>query len=148
MSKSSTFTSRKGIVKCSEKDLYYFLTDVRNFKAFIPDGDVTEWQATEGLCSFKVDKLGKVAVKLIEAMPYTLVSYETESFFTGKVSASINFKNLSDDKTEISLSVELNNSPLVKMIIGDAPEKYLERVISAIEGFKDFDKIRGYTQSP
>lgn len=148
MSKTSTYTSRKGIVKCQEKDLYNFLTDMRNFKSLIPDGTVTEWQASHGLCSFKIDRLGKVSVELLEAMPYSLVSYEGGSFFTGKVMLSVNFKNISDDKAEISLSIDLNNNPLIKMVIGDSAERYLESLISAIEDFKGYDKIRGYTQSP
>jgi len=39
-------------------------------------------------------------------------------------------------------------NPFIKMMLGDSGEKYLEKVISAIESYDGYDKIRGNTQYP
>jgi len=148
MSTATTLTSRKGLVPCSDKDLYSFLTDMRNFSSIMPEDVVSDWQATEGKCSFKIDKAGKVAGELLEALPYTLVSYEAETFLTGKIAVSINIDHVSNEQSEVKLSMNAYLNPFIKMMLGDSGEKYLEKVISAIESYDGYDKIRGNTQYP
>jgi len=148
MSSSSTFTSRRGEIPCGDKELYLFLTDMRNFKTLIPSGVMTGWQATEDNCSFKADKLGKVTAELSEALPYSFVSYFAETFITGKVSASVTIDYISKDKSEITLSFSTRMNSFMKMMVGNSAGKYLDQIISMIEAYDGYDKIRGGTQSP
>lgn len=148
MNNITSITSRKGIIPCNDKDLYAFITDMRNFSSIIPEGVINGWDASEDKCSFKVEKLGKVNVDLKEALPFTLVSYDASTFITGNVSASINIMNISNEQSEITLTVNAYLNPFVKMMIGDAAEKYLDDLITAIESYDGYSKLRRGTQSP
>ncbi len=148
MSPMTTYTSRKGEVPCGDSDLYAFLTDMRNFSSVVPDGTVTEWEASEDRCSFKADGVGRINASLSEALPHSMITYEAESFLTGKVKVRVNIEYISNMRSTVRIDTGLNMNPLMKMIIGDAAGKYLENLMDIIESYGGYDRVRGCNQSP
>lgn len=148
MSPMTTYTSRKGEVPCGDSDLYAFLTDMRNFRSVIPDGEVSDWEATEDRCSFKNESTGRLTVSLSEALPHSEINYEAESFFSGKVKIRISLEYLSSMRSAIRIDAGLNMNPLLRMLIGDSAGKYLETLMDLIESYGGYDQVRGCNQSP
>lgn len=147
MSAMNSYSSRKGEVPVGDDDLYAFLTDMRNFKSVIPDGLLSEWQATEEQCSFKVDKTGKVSASLSEALPHSMITYSAETFLTGKIAVQVVIEPVSRNRSSFYITAALNMNPLMRMLLGDTAGTYLEGLIDAIEGYSGYDKIRGYSRS-
>ena len=50
---------------------------------------LTDWEATEDQCSFRVDKAGRVGFSLKEALPHSMISYNAENLFTGSLSLQV-----------------------------------------------------------
>ena len=148
MSSVTNYSSRRGEVPCGDGDLYAFLIDMRNFKTIIPHGLISEWEATEDHCSFKIDKTGKVTASLSNALPYSIITYDTETFLTGKVKMQIMIEYISGVRSSFTINAALKMNPLMRMFLGDSSGKYLDMLINAIESYDGFDKIRGYNQSP
>jgi hypothetical protein len=144
----TTFTSRRGEVPCRDRDLYAFLTDMRNLMTVIPGGAVSEWEATQDSCSFKTDTTGRVSVSLAEALPHSMISYEAESFLTGKMKVRVNIEFISNTSSAVRIDAGLNMNPLLRMLIGDSAGKYLGNLMDLIESYKGYDDLRGYNQSP
>ncbi|MCB0800249.1 MAG: hypothetical protein H6545_02700 [Bacteroidales bacterium] len=144
----TTYTSRRGEVPCGDGDLYAFLTDMRNFGSVIPGGTVTEWEATEDRCSFKADGVGRITASLSEALPHSMITYEAESFLTGKVKVRVNIEYISNMRSAVRIDTGLNMNPLMKMIIGDAAGRYLEQLMDMVESYGGYDRVRGCNQSP
>ncbi|MGB8358918.1 MAG: hypothetical protein WCD55_09935 [Bacteroidales bacterium] len=147
MSQSTTYTSRTGEIPCGDMDLYAFLTDLRNFRELLPYEIKSEWKASADKCSFRVEKAGRVTVRLGEALPHSMVSYEAESLFTGKVLVQIKIEYITNVRSKFYIISTIKLNPFVKMIIGDAAPKYLDILIDEIENYKGYDKIRGCNQS-
>jgi hypothetical protein len=149
MSPAETYTSRKGEVPCGDRDLYSFLTDMRNFRDVLPEESIiTDWEATEDSCSFKVEKTGKITVSLNEALPHSMISYKAETFLTGSVNVQVMIEYLTNNRSVIYIVTSLNMNPIVKMLIGNSAALYLDNLIDAIENYGGYDKIRGCNQSP
>ena len=148
MSPMTTFTSRQGEVPCGDSDLYAFLTDMRNFRSVLPDDSVTDWEATEDRCSFRTDGAGRVTVSLSEAMPHSEITYDAESFITGKVKVRVSIEFISGIRSAIRIDAGLNMNPLLKMLLGDSAGKYLGTLMDIIESFDGYDRVRGCNQSP
>ncbi len=148
MSPMTTFTSRKGEVPCGDSDLYAFLTDMRNFRSVLPDDSVTDWEATEDRCSFRTDGAGRVTVSLSEAMPHSEITYDAESFITGKVKVRVSIEFISGIRSAIRIDAGLNMNPLLKMLLGDSAGKYLGTLMDIIESYDGYDRVRGCNQSP
>lgn len=147
MSTSTTYKSRTGEVPCGDMDLYEFLTDIRNFRGIIPDGVISQWDASADKCSFRVEKAGKVTLSLGEALPHSMVSYKAENLFTGKILIQVAIEYITNVRSKFYITLTVNFNPFVKMLIGDAAPQYLDRMIDEIENYKGYDKIRGCNQS-
>ena len=147
MSKATTYKSRSGKAACSDRDLYAFMTDMRNFGTLIPEGYVTDWKASEKNCSFRIEKAGTVTAELSGAEPYSRIDYVAETFFTGKVSITVNIEPDGPGQSIVALSVSAFLNPFVKLAVGDKVSMYLNEIIKAVEKFDGYDKIRGYSQS-
>ncbi len=148
MSPSESYTSRKGKVPCGDRDLYAFLTDMRNFRDVIPAGSMfSDWEATEDSCSFKIEKTGKITVSLGEALPHSMITYTAETFFTGNVTIQVMIEYITNNMSEFYITTSLNMNPFVKMLVGDSAARYLDNLIDAIENYSGYDRIRGCNQS-
>lgn len=147
MSRSTSYTSRTGEIPCGDMDLYAFLTDLRNFREILPDGMKSEWHASADKCSFRVDKAGKVTLRLGEALPHSMVSFEAENLFTGKAQMQIMIEYITNVRSKFYIIATVNFNPFVRMLIGDSAPQYLDRLIDEIENYKGYDKIRGCNQS-
>ncbi len=130
-----------------DSDLYAFLTDMRNFRSLIPDGMAENWQATEERCSFRSDKTGTIRVTLDEAMPHTMIAYEAESLLTGKAVIRVSIEHINDVRSAIQIDTGLNMNPFMRMVLGDAVEKYLGTLMDMIESYDGYDRIRGFSHS-
>ena len=148
MSPMTTYTSRMAEVPCGDSDLYAFLTDMRNFMKVIPKGSVTDWEATEDRCSFKAETAGRITASLSEALPHSMITYEAESFLTGKVKVRVNIEFISNMRSLVRIDAGLNMNPLLRMLIGDSAGRYLENLMDIIESYNGYDKVRGCNQSP
>ena len=142
-----SYTSRKGEVPCGDSDFYAFLTDMRNFRNVLPGGVLTEWEATEDNCSFKVENTGRVKASLEEALPHSVISYNAETLFTGKISVQVFIEYISKNRSSFYITAGINMNPFIKMLVGDSAGSYLDRVVDAVEAYGGFDSIRGCSQS-
>jgi hypothetical protein len=147
MSQSKSYTSKTGEVPCGDRDLYAFLTDVRNFREVVPDNMLSDWKATSDKCSFRVDKAGRVTVTLKEALPHSMVSYTVENFITGNLLLQVIIESLTSHSSKVYVTTDMNMNPFVRMLIGEAAQQYLDILIDMIVNYGGYDKIRGYSQS-
>lgn len=144
----TTYTSRRGEVPCGDKDLYAFLTDMRNFRSVMPADSVADWEATEDSCSFKTDGAGRITVALSEAMPHSEITYDAESFLTGKVRVRLYIEFISGMRSAVRIDTGLNMNPLLRMLIGDSAGRYIDMLMDMIESYDGYDRVRGCNQSP
>ena len=75
MTDLSFFKSRSGKLTCNAEVFFTFVSDIRNFERFIPEGSVDNWYAEKELCNFRVSMLGTVAVRLSEKEKYKKVVF-------------------------------------------------------------------------
>lgn len=141
------YTSRSGKAACNDRDLFAFMKDMRNFGTLIPEGSVTEWQASEEKCSFRIEKAGKVTAELSGARPCSTIDYVAETFITGKVSVTLNIESDGAEQSLVNLTVSASLNPFVKLAVGDKAVLFLNKIISAVEKYDGYGKIRGYSRS-
>jgi ribosome-associated toxin RatA of RatAB toxin-antitoxin module len=142
MADLSYFESRTGNLSCSAKDVFSFVTDIRNFEQFIPVGTIENWQAEKESCSFSVSMLGTVSFSLAEKEMYNKVVFTGDALkkndFSLFLHISDNTKNQADVK--VSLSADLN--PMMKMMAAKPIAQFLEILISEMESFRGWKDIR------
>jgi hypothetical protein len=138
MSDISNFESRSGRLTCNAEDVFAFVTDLRNFERFLPEGTINNWSAEKESCSFSVSMVGTVTVRLAEKEQYTRVVYMGDALkkndFTLTLFISDNVDNPADVK--VTLGADLN--PMMKMMAVKPIRQFLEMLIDEMEKFTDW----------
>ena len=142
MTNLSYFECRSGNLSCKAPELYGFVTDIRNFEQFIPNGVISNWNAERESCSFNVSMIGTVSVRLVEKEEFTKVMYIGDALkkndFSLTLKISVNDKN----QACVSVSLSANLNPMMKMMAAKPIVQFLERLIDEMESFRGWEKTK------
>jgi hypothetical protein len=142
MTDLSNFESRIGKVTCSAEELFSFVTDIRNFERFIPQGTINTWQADNESCSFSVSMIGTVSFRIAEKEMFRKVAYDGDALKENDFSLvlDISEKDKSETNVKVLLSADLN--PMLKMMAAKPISQFLEMLINEMETFREWKEIR------
>lgn len=132
----SKFESRTGKLTCTPPEIFDFVTDIRNFRQFVPDGTIDDLQIDSDSCSFHVSPLGKVYLNLSEKEPYNKVVYNGNVLQSNDFSLVLNIKENNAGKAEVNLKLAAHLNPLLKMMAAKPINSFLEKLINEMEKFK------------
>lgn len=141
MADLSVFESRTGNLKCKPDEIYNFVTDIRNFEQFIPDGQISSWHADRDSCSFHVSIAGMVSVRLSEKLPYSKVVFNGDALKQNDFTLTLNIRSASTDAAEIKILLEAELNPLLKMVASKPVTQFLEILVVEMEKFQSWRNI-------
>jgi carbon monoxide dehydrogenase subunit G len=136
MSDVSYFESRPGKMTCSDKEVFAFVTNIRNFERFIPQGAITNWKAERELCSFNVTMIGNVNLRLSEKEMYNKVVYTGDALKKNDFSVVLHISGSGRDTSEVKVSLKANLSPMLKMMTVKPIDRFMELLITEMESFR------------
>lgn len=128
--------SKIGKAESSAELIYNFITDFRNFKNIIPQEKVSEWDADEESCSFKIDTIGKMGMKVFEKEPFKLIKIKSDpsiSQYNFTMWIQIKEADTSDSRIKITIEPDINKMllPMVKSPL----KKFIDSLVEKIETF-------------
>jgi hypothetical protein len=138
----SFFESRHGTVSCSAEEVYYFVTDIRNFERFVQKGTLNNWNAEMEHCSFSVPMMGSVTVRIAEKEKFNKVVYEGDAFKKNDFSLTLKMIDNVKNKAEIHVALSADLNPMMKMMAKKPIEQFLDKLIDEMEQFRGWKEIR------
>jgi len=73
----SEIKSEKLEVNNSAEKIFSFLSNFNNFKSLMPE-QVSEWKSTEDTCSFTIQGLPSIGMKIHEKIPFKKITYTSQ----------------------------------------------------------------------
>lgn len=143
MSDISNFESRPGKLTCTAEEVFNFVTDIRNFEQFIPQGTINNWQAERESCSFSVSMLGTVNFRLAEKEMYNKVVFTGDALKENDFSLVLHISGNGEDRAEVSVSLNADLNPVLKMMAAKPIGQFLESLINEMERFRGWKDIKG-----
>jgi carbon monoxide dehydrogenase subunit G len=140
MADQSFFQSRSGKLSCNAEEAFNFVTDIRNFEQFIPEGSVNSWNAEKESCSFSVSMLGKVSVMLAEKEKYSKVVFNGDALKKNDFSLSLNISDNANEPADVKITLKAELNPLMKMMAVKPINQFLEMLIKEMEQFREWGK--------
>ena len=126
--------SRTGKSAHPSKQLYEYISDFRNFEQFLPQEQVSEWQAEADHCSFRVLSIGRIEIRIVEKKPFDLIKVESEpSGSSQNFTLWIQFKELAADDTRIRITVEPKVNQFILAMIKPQLKKFVDRLVDRME---------------
>ena len=141
MSDISHYESRSGSLSCTPKEVFDFVTDIRNFEQFIPEGTINNWQSEKDSCSFSVSMIGTVSLRIEKKEPYDKVIFSGDALKKNDFSLILNILENADNNAEVKVLLEAELNPMLKMMANKPILQFLEMLISEMENFKGWKNI-------
>lgn len=138
MSDISVYESRTGTLSCTSAEVYNFVTDIRNFGQFIPDGTITQWQAERDSCSFSVSVVGVISLRIAGKEQHTKVVFNGDALKKNDFSLTLKISNGSSETAEVKIVLEAELNPMLKMLASKPIVQFLEILISEMEKFREW----------
>lgn len=142
MTDLSHFESRSGKLTCSAEEVFAFVTDIRNFERFIPQGTISNWNSEKESCSFSVSMLGTVSVRLTEKMEYSKVVFEGDALKKNDFVLTLALLNNAENHANVRIQLSADLNPMMKMIATKPIGQFLEMLINEMESFRDWKNIK------
>jgi hypothetical protein len=135
MSDNMEFESRTGKLTCTTSELFSFITSLRNFEQFIPDGNIKNWQASDDNCSFQIPPFGTATVRIMEKIPFSLVEYSGDALKKNDFKLSVHISENDKKRAEVKLILSADLNPVLKIMAVEPVKKFMEILISEMEKF-------------
>jgi len=142
MSNLSYFESRSGKLTCSSEEVYTFVTDIRNFERFIPQGTISNWLSDRESCSFNVSMLGTVSLRLAEKEMFKKVVYNGDALKKNDFTLVLDIVNSAKNTAEVIVSLNADLNPMLKMMASKPIVQFLEMLVNEMEKFTDWKNIK------
>jgi hypothetical protein len=142
MTDLSYFESRSGKLSCSTEEVFAFVTDIRNFERFIPQGTISNWNSEKESCSFNVSMLGTVRVRLTEKKEHNKVVFTGDALKKNDFSLTLDISDNAENHADVRVMLSAELNPMIKMIAIKPIEQFLEILIYEMESFRDWKNIK------
>jgi hypothetical protein len=126
---------------CSE-EVFGFVTDIRNFERFVPQGTVNNWQADKESCSFSVSMLGTVSLRIIDKEMFRKVVYYGEALKKNDFSLIMNISGEGSGNAEVKISLNADLNPMLKAMATKPISQFLDMLICEMEKFDGWKDIK------
>ena len=126
--------SRIGKTTGSDRQIYAFITDFNNFGSLIPEDRVSDWESSSEQCSFRVDPIGKVTLRIVEKEPSTLVKIASVPDFSSyNFTLWIQLKELGERDTRVKVTIEPHVNKMLLPMIKSPLKKLVDGIVEQIE---------------
>ena len=141
MSDLSNYESRSGSLSCTPKEVFDFVTDIRNFEQFIPEGTINNWQSEKDTCTFNVSMIGSVTLRIEKTEPYDRVIFSGDALKKNDFSLILNILENANNNAEVKVLLEAELNPMLKMMANKPILQFLEMLIREMEKFNGWKNI-------
>jgi hypothetical protein len=135
MDNMSYFESRSGKLTCNAEEAFTFVTDIRNFERFIPNGTINNWHAERDSCSFDVSMVGTVSFRLAEKDKFTRVVFNGDALKKNDFSLVLHISENGNNPADVKVSLSADLNPMMKMVAAKPIGQFLEILINEMESF-------------
>jgi len=141
MSEPAKFESRIGSITASSEQLFRFITDMRNFKQFLPGDKIENWEASMEACSFEMFPVGKARLSIVETEKNSMVKYGGDGLNGTQFFLWVQIKEASVDDTRVKLTIKADINPVIRAMAQKPINDFLEKLVVGVESYDAWDEI-------
>lgn len=129
----SKIESRIGKVLFPDQKIYHFISDFKNFEHLIPKDKVQDWESDGESCTFKVDAVGNIGLRIIEKEEFKLIKIESEGQSPVKFFMWIQLNQVSDNDTRVKITVDPQVNKMIMPIVKKPLKEFVDMVVTRME---------------
>lgn len=127
----ASYKSDKITINRSQEELFTFLSDFNNFEKLMPE-QVTNWKSTNENCSFTIQGMADLAMKMGKRIEFSKVSYISDGEKPFAFDLNTHF-NTVDEKTEAQIILNADLSPMLKMMASRPLQNFVNLLVNKLK---------------
>ncbi|MBN2165749.1 MAG: SRPBCC family protein [Marinilabiliaceae bacterium] len=131
----TSFQSSIQISHRSDSELFGLLSNFNSMEKVLPRDKLKNWQAENDSCSFFVDGLGEVGLKISGFETDRLVKYVGFGKIPFNFYLFVNLTPAVYEGTQVQVCVDAKLNPLVKMVASPQIKKFIETLVQSISAY-------------
>jgi hypothetical protein len=108
--------SEKVIIPHSSPKIFEYLSNFKNFEKLMPQ-QVTNWSATDDECSFTINGMATIGMKIIEKKPFENIIISSNGKVPFDFKLFVHLKPNDEQTCEGQLIFESDLNPMLKMMV-------------------------------
>jgi len=108
--------SEKVEIENSTENIFNYLSDFNNFKELMPP-QVTNWQSTTDDCSFTINGMATIGMKIMEKNPHSKITINSNGKVPFEFKLFVLLDKVTDNKCIGQLTFESDLNPMLKMMV-------------------------------
>ena len=109
--------SKKVEVNNSQENIFNFLTDFNNFEKLMPEGKISQWTSTSNECSFNINGMASIGMKIIEKSPFSSIKIVSHGKNPFEFILNVDIEAITPDQSVAQLIFEADINPFLKMMV-------------------------------
>jgi carbon monoxide dehydrogenase subunit G len=136
MAQVSNFESRTGRPQATPEEVFAFVTDLRNFRQFVPKNSVNSLVIDKETCSFVITAIGSANIRLSAKDPFSKVEYTGNALQDNEFSLILKINKSDSGSSEVKIFLDAELNPFLRMMASGPIRNFLETVIDEMEKFR------------
>lgn len=128
------FESRRVTLQASDQTVFDFLSNMSNLGRFMPE-QITNWQATEDTCSFTIQNMTTLSMRISERVPFERIDVisEGKTPFKFTLQLLLNPQTAAQSEARFVLVADLN--PIFSMMASKPLQNLVDLMITNLEKY-------------
>jgi carbon monoxide dehydrogenase subunit G len=122
------------------KEVFGFLSNLKNLEPHIPADKVRNFKAEENSCSFQVDMIGDATINIVDKEPYKSIKFSGNKNTSFPFDMWVQLKESTPGKTFMKLTLHAEVNMMMKMIVEPILKNGVETIADKITGFINSQK--------
>lgn len=124
--------SDKVVINKPASEIFSFLSNFNNFQTLMPP-QVTNWQSTENDCSFTIQGMATIGMKIIEKQPNTLLQITSNGKVPFEFTLNVLLTEGGPTTTAGQLIFEADLNPMMSMMVENPLKKFFNSLATKMK---------------
>ncbi|MDR4988476.1 MAG: hypothetical protein RG741_06540 [Bacteroidales bacterium] len=120
----TTFENSDIALNTDCKTVFDFLGDFRNFESLLPS-QVSNWQSDELSCSFTIQGLADLAMRIVSKFPHSNIHIVSEGKSPVEFSLDYFFRTTGENACTVTIVFKVALNPFQKMVASNALQNFV-----------------------
>ena len=125
--------SRVGKIQANQEKIFELISDFNNLGKYVPNDKVEDFTSDTDSCSFKVEKIGKFGMKIIEREPSKTIKIANDDSVPFKFNMWIQLKEVSEMDTRVKVTLDADLNPMMKMVAKKPLNSFVNTLVDRLE---------------
>jgi len=125
-------TAAKTRVNLPAAKLFEMAGNCQNFDRFLSD-QVKEFSATQDTCTFTVENIAKITLKILDKTPFTSIRYAAENDKNIPFFLRLNCFEISENETDVEVTIDIDLPIFLKPVLQKPLQRFIDTLSEKIK---------------